>query len=313
MRIPGEDAKGVMGGIDFLRKLALKEESGIGKRVAVVGGGNTAMDACRSAVRAGAEEVYTFYRRTREEMPADKVEVNEAEEEGVIFKFLCNPVEILSKDGVVCGIKAQKMELGEPDASGRRSPVPVEGAFEIVELDTVIMAIGQGTKAEGFEELELTRKGTIVADEKTYMTSVEGVFACGDATNKGADIAIRAIGEAINAAASINEYLGGKKRTFAETSQYDLYSSVEPTFEQIREKHSDKAPVQAAITKLEETLKSGTIDAIKADTEALEKALYELSSKLYQQPGAQGGDQGGNPGAGSDDTVYDADFTDKTN
>jgi formate dehydrogenase major subunit len=100
------------------------------------------MDACRSAVRAGAEEVYTFYRRTREEMPADKVEVNEAEEEGVIFKFLCNPVEILSKDGVVCGIKAQKMELGEPDASGRRSPVPVEGAFEIVELDTVIMAIG---------------------------------------------------------------------------------------------------------------------------------------------------------------------------
>ena len=247
MRIPGEDAKGVMGGIDFLRKLALKEESGIGKRVAVVGGGNTAMDACRSAVRAGAEEVYTFYRRTREEMPADKVEVNEAEEEGVIFKFLCNPVEILSKDGVVCGIKAQKMELGEPDASGRRSPVPVEGAFEIVELDTVIMAIGQGTKAEGFEELELTRKGTIVADEKSYMTSVEGVFACGDATNKGADIAIRAIGEAINAAASINEYLGGKKRTFAETSQYDLYSSVEPTFEQIREKHSDKAPVQKIV------------------------------------------------------------------
>ena len=99
----------------------------LGKRVAIVGGGNTAMDACRSAVRAGAEEVYTIYRRTRAEMPADQVEIDEAEEEGVVFKFLCNPVEIFGKDGRVAQIKAQKMKLGEPDAGGRRAPVPIEG------------------------------------------------------------------------------------------------------------------------------------------------------------------------------------------
>lgn len=247
MRIPGEDAKGVMGGIDFLRHLALHESSGIGRRVAVVGGGNTAMDACRSAVRDGAEKVYVFYRRTRAEMPADKVEVAEAEEEGVVFKFLCNPVEIITKDGAVCGIKAQKMELGEPDAGGRRSPVPIEGAFEELELDTVIMAIGQGTDASGLDGVELTRKGTIAADEKNFMTSVPGVFACGDATNKGADIAVSAIGEAIKAAAAIDNYLCGRKETFEESSVYPLYSSRELTFEQIRAKHSEKQPLPKII------------------------------------------------------------------
>lgn len=130
MRVPGESLNGVMGGIDFLRHVALNEPSGIGERVAVVGGGNTAMDACRTAVRMGAKEVYIIYRRTRDEMPADALEIAQAEEEGVAFKFLTNPVEILGAGGSVRGVRLQQMALGEPDASGRRRPVPVEGAFE---------------------------------------------------------------------------------------------------------------------------------------------------------------------------------------
>lgn len=209
MRVKGEDLTGVVGGIDFLRDVILGNKPQIGKKVAICGGGNTAMDACRTAVRLGAEEVYVIYRRTRAEMPADEVEITEAEEEGVTFKFLTNPDEILGKDGKVTGVRLQVMELGEPDESGRRRPVPVEGKFEELALDTVIMAIGQGTNPAGFEELELTRKNTISADEKTFRTSMEGVFAVGDATNRGASIAIEAIGEAQKAANVIDSYLKG--------------------------------------------------------------------------------------------------------
>lgn len=210
MRVPGESLNGVMGGIDFLRHVALNEPSGIGERVAVVGGGNTAMDACRTAVRMGAKEVCVIYRRTRDEMPADALEIAQAEEEGVVFKFLTNPVEILGAGGAVRGVRLQKMALGEPDASGRRRPVPVEGAFEELPLDTVIMAIGQWTNPAGFEAVELTKRGTIAADESTFRTSLEGVFAVGDATNKGADIAISAIGEAGKAAKAIDGFLKGR-------------------------------------------------------------------------------------------------------
>lgn len=210
MRIPGEDFEGVYGGIDFLRSVALKKPVKLGKKVAVIGGGNTAMDACRSAVRLGAEEVYVIYRRTRAEMPAEKVEIDEAEEEGVIYKFLNNPVEIIGEDGKVKAVKLQVMELGEPDAGGRRSPVPVEGKFETIELDNVIMAIGQKINIKGFECLELTDRGNISADSKTFRTSLDGVFAVGDATNRGASIAIEAIGEAQKASEVIDSYLNGK-------------------------------------------------------------------------------------------------------
>lgn len=210
MRIPGEDLNGVYGGIDFLRSVALKNPVKLGKKVAVIGGGNTAMDACRSAVRLGAEEVYVIYRRTRAEMPAEKVEIDEAEEEGVIYKFLNNPVEIIGEDGKVKAVKLQVMELGEPDAGGRRSPVPVEGKFETIELDNVIMAIGQKINISGFESLELTNRGNIAADTKTFRTSLDGVFAVGDATNRGASIAIEAIGEAQKASEVIDSYLNGE-------------------------------------------------------------------------------------------------------
>ena len=214
MGVEGEDLDGVLGGIDFLRSVAMKNPVDIGKKVAVIGGGNTAMDACRSAVRLGAEEVYVIYRRTRAEMPAEKVEIDEAEEEGVIYKFLCNPSEIIGENGRVKAVKLQKMMLGEPDAGGRRKPVPVEGEFETIELDTVIMAIGQKINIKGFEQLELTNRGNIAADEKSFRTSLDGVFAVGDATNRGASIAIEAIGEAQKASEVVDRYLHGENVSY---------------------------------------------------------------------------------------------------
>ena len=209
MNVKGEDADGVLGGIDFLRECAIGNAPSIGKNVAVCGGGNTAMDACRTAVRLGAENVYIIYRRTMSEMPAEKIEIEEASEEGVIFKFLTNPDEIISENSHVTKIRLQCMELGDPDSSGRRSPVPIEGKFEEIPVDTVIMAIGQKTDPVGLEALEKTKKGTVSADTASFRTSEDGVFAVGDVSNKGADIAISAIGEAKKASEVIHAYLNG--------------------------------------------------------------------------------------------------------
>ena len=206
---PGQELRGVLGGIDFLRAVAEGETPDIGSKVAVVGGGNTAMDACRTAVRLGAEQVYVVYRRTRDEMPANAEEIDEAMEEGVIFKFLTNPAEVLGENGHVTGVKLQVMELGAPDASGRRSPVPVEGKFETLDVDSVIAAIGQKVEPSAFP-VELNRRGIIAADEATFRTNLEGVFAVGDATNGGADIAIAAIGEASRCANVVDSYLKGR-------------------------------------------------------------------------------------------------------
>lgn len=210
LRCPGTDAEGVIGGIDFLRKFVVNEPIKTGDRIAIVGGGNTAMDACRTAIRLGAKEVYNIYRRTKAEMPADEVEIKEAEEEGVTFKFLTNPLEIISEGNRVSKVRLQKMKQGEPDASGRRRPVPIEGAEETIEVDSVILAIGQRTDTTGFEDLDLTDWGTICADENTFLTNLPGVFAGGDATNNGASIAIAAIGDGKKAAGVICSYLEGK-------------------------------------------------------------------------------------------------------
>lgn len=215
MRVKGEDAKGVYGGIDFLRSVIQGNPVDIGEKVAVCGGGNTAMDACRTAIRLGAKEVYVIYRRTKNEMPAEEIEIKESEEEGVIYKFLTNPVEIHSEDGKVCGMTLQLMELGEPDASGRRKPVAIEGKTEYLPLDSVIMAIGQKLDSNDFDSVvDLTDRGTILADEDTFLTNVDGVFAIGDATNKGASIAIAAIGEADRCAEVVDAYLNGKTLDF---------------------------------------------------------------------------------------------------
>lgn len=210
MRTPGEELDGIYGGIDFLRAVALKQEINIGDKVVICGGGNTAMDACRTAVRLGAKEVYCVYRRTRNEMPAEDIEIAEAEEESVQFKFLTNPISFNGKDGKVKSVTLQLMELGEPDASGRRRPVAIEGKTEELDVDSVIVAIGQKLVNEDVSELKLTDRGNIEADIDTFKTNIEGVFAIGDATNRGASIAIEAIGEANRCALSIDAYLNGE-------------------------------------------------------------------------------------------------------
>lgn len=211
MRTPGEELDGVYGGIDFLRSVIQGESVEIGENVAICGGGNTAMDACRTAVRLGAKNVYVVYRRTRNEMPAEKIEIDEAEEEGVQYKFLTNPISFNGENGKVKSITLQVMELGEPDKSGRRSPVPVEGKTEEIAVDSVIMAIGQKLVKEDVAELELTDRGNIKADIDTFETNIDGVFAIGDATNRGASIAIEAIGEANRCSVAVDAYLKGEE------------------------------------------------------------------------------------------------------
>lgn len=232
----GEELSGVLSGIDFLRDVNMGNRPDVGKAVAVVGGGNTAMDACRTAVRCGAENVYVIYRRTRAEAPAEDIEIEEAMEEGVEFLFLTNPAEIIGENGKVKAVKLQIMELGEPDASGRRKPVPVEGAFKTIEVDTVIAAIGQKCLPTGLEEIGMTKWGTIVADEVTGMTNIEGVFAAGDATNNGASIAIDAIAEANIAARAIDAYLIGMPMDFPKP----YYSERKVTAEMLADR--EKAP-----------------------------------------------------------------------
>lgn len=210
LRVDGNDAKGVYGGIEFLNKFAVNKPIKVGERIAVIGGGNTAMDACRTAIRLGAKEVYAIYRRTKDDMPAVDVEIEEAEEEGVTFKFLRNPVEILKdEDGHVRGIKLQEMEQGKPDASGRSSVSPVEGSFETLDIDSVIISIGQKLAPEGLEEILVNQWGNIDSEEGTYRTNLEGVFAGGDCVNNGAGIAIEAIADGKNAARVIQSYLEG--------------------------------------------------------------------------------------------------------
>ncbi len=232
----GEDLEGVLSGIDFLRDVNMGNIPDIGKNVAVVGGGNTAMDACRTAVRCSAENVYVIYRRTRAEAPAEDIEIEEAIEEGVQFLFLTNPDEIIGENGKVKEIRLQVMELGEPDASGRRKPVPVEGQFKTLSVDTVISAIGQKCNPDGFDAVALTNRGTIIADDTTEMTNLDGVFAAGDATNRGASIAIDAIAEANKAARAINAYLLGMPMDFRKP----YYSKKNVTAEMLAD-HAKKA------------------------------------------------------------------------
>lgn len=227
----GEDAEGVIGGIDFLRKVVRNEEIELGEKVAIVGGGNTAMDACRTAVRLGAKEVYNIYRRTKDEMPADMVEIEEAEEEGVIFKNLTNPLEVIKdENGHVKEVVLQVMELGEPDESGRRRPVPVEGKTETIAIDTMILAIGQAVDASIFD-CDKTRKNAIAYDKETFMTSIPGVFAGGDCGNDKISIAVEAIADAKKASEVIDAYLDGEVIRYEKPFFVERDDITEKTFE----------------------------------------------------------------------------------
>ena len=220
MNIPGENLKGVYSANEFLTRTNLMKAYQPdattpirkGKHVAVVGGGNVAMDAARCAKRLGAE-VTIIYRRTEAELPARLEEIEHAKEEGIIFRFLTNPLEIIGdEDGWVAAARCQKMQLGEPDASGRRRPVPIEGAEEVIPLDTVIMALGTSPNPlirDTTDGLDTQRWGGIIVEEETGKTSRDGVYAGGDAVT-GAATVILAMGAGKTAAAAIDEMIQKK-------------------------------------------------------------------------------------------------------
>jgi len=215
MQITGEDQPGVYSGIGFLRDVVLGKRVEIGRKVVVVGGGNTAIDAARTAVRLGAEEVTIVYRRSRQEMPANAEEVEGAEEEGVKFQFLSNPVKLNGANGRVKSIECVKMALGAPDASGRRRPEPVAGSEFAIEADAVIMAIGQGVDASGLganSAVKMSKRGGIAVNEETMETTQPGVFAGGDCAS-GPATAVEGIGAGHRAATYIDQYLKGQKVT----------------------------------------------------------------------------------------------------
>ena len=223
MGIPGESLKGVYSANEFLTRSNLmkayrpdsKTPIYVGRAVAVVGGGNVAMDAARSALRLGAETVYIVYRRGMEELPARKEEIEHAEEEGIVFKTLCNPVEILSDDkGFVRAIRCIKMELGEPDASGRRRPIEVAGSEFEMDVDTVIMSLGTSPNPlirPPTPGPETTKHGCIVTGGDDGATRRAGVYAGGDAVT-GAATVIKAMGAGKAAAKAIDQYIQNKAK-----------------------------------------------------------------------------------------------------
>ena len=209
MGIPGEEAPGVIHGLNFLREANAGAKVSLGERVAVIGGGNAAIDAARVALRLGAKEVTIVYRRSRVEMPAVHTEVDEAEREGIKIDILAAPVRVLTEDNRVTGIECIRMELGEPDASGRRRPIPIKGSEFTLDVDNVIIAIGQAVAKEGLpEELEYTNWGTLKVDPVSLETNIAGVFAGGDVVAGPADVIV-AIAAGKETAVSIERYLSG--------------------------------------------------------------------------------------------------------
>lgn len=237
LRIPGEDAPGVMTGTEMLTKVGLGVSTGIGQRVVVVGGGNTAIDSARTSVRLGAD-VTLMYRRSRNEMPANIEEIEGAEEEGVKFQFLSQPVEVvLDENGKARGLKYVRMELGEPDASGRRRPEPVAGSETIIEADTILAAIGQKPALDCLYEdgefcpLEATRWRTLAANPDTLQTAIPYVFTGGDMFT-GPNLVISAIGGGRKAARSIHHYLASNTVPVSDKllhglMEYTLFKDVE--------------------------------------------------------------------------------------
>lgn len=220
MDIPGENLVGVMSSNEYLTRVNLMDAANPesdtpvlqGKKVAVIGGGNTAMDSVRTARRLGAERAMIVYRRSEEEMPARLEEVKHAKEEGVVFMTLHNPVEYIGDErGRVKQMRLQKMELGEPDASGRRRPVPVEGAIETIDVDEVIVSVGVSPNPlipRAFQGLEVSRKGTIVVNEESMRSTLPDVYAGGDIVRGGATV-ILAMGDGRKAAAAMDAALRG--------------------------------------------------------------------------------------------------------
>jgi len=212
LNIPGEDAKGVLPGVDFLRRVNLGENVEVGEKVAVIGGGDVAIDAARMALRLGAREVSIVYRRTKEEMPANVEEVEEAEDEKIKILYLLAPTRILADNGRVKGMECIRMELGDYDESGRRRPIPVKGSEFTMDVDTIIPEVGYKPELTCFKEEEgfkITRAGTLAADPITLATHIPGVFAGGDVVT-GPSTIVQAMAHGYQAAVSIDRYLKGQ-------------------------------------------------------------------------------------------------------
>jgi formate dehydrogenase beta subunit len=232
MGVEGEDNgyRGFIPGVKYLLDISQgKDPYPEGKKVVVVGGGNVAIDCVRSSFRIGKEDVNLVYRRTIVEMPADPVEIHDAEQEKVKFHYLCNPTRIIARDGKVVGVECNRMELGEPDKSGRRRPVPIAGSEFIIETDILIPAIGQRVNLSFLSEkdgIKLTKWNTIDADEGTFTTSQEGVFASGDCVT-GPDVLVKATGTGKRAAEMIDLFLaGGRVEASVDENFRTLFSNM---------------------------------------------------------------------------------------
>ena len=223
MGIPGENLIGVLSSNEYLTRINLMgagrggdTPAPTGKRIAVIGGGNTAMDSVRTAMRMGAEKAMIVYRRSEAEMPARVEEVRHAKEEGVEFLTLCNPVEYLAdENGAVRAMRVQRMELGEPDSSGRRSPVAIEGAIDEIEVDAVIVSVGVSPNPlipNSVDGLEITRRGTIAVNDTTLRSSLPTLFAGGDIVRGGATV-ILAMGDGRQAAAAMHAQIQEQSQT----------------------------------------------------------------------------------------------------
>jgi len=278
LEIEGSDTRGMWSGIELLEKFHAGKEIKVGKRVMVIGGGNTAIDAARCSLRLGAERVTIVYRRSRDEMPANPAEIIAAEEEGIRFKFLSAPNRILNGSGHVSGMEIQQMELGEPDPSGRRRPIPIEGALETVDCDMVVEAVGQFPDIDfldekGIPNLQTTKWKTIDARESTLQTDVPYIFTGGDCFT-GPGLAVEAIAAGRYAARSIHYYvtkgeippIEDRQKDFIPQSLHKSISGIEP-----------KPRVHEPVVTLEDRL--GTFKEVEGTIDE-EDARYEATRCL---------------------------------
>ena len=254
--VPGEELEGVLGGVDFLRRVNLGEKPEIGEKCAVIGGGNVAMDVCRTALRLGAKDTYVLYRRSQSEMPADEEELAEAMEEGVQFRFLTNITEIIGSEGKVSAVKAELMELGEAGPDGRRKPVGT-GKFETIAVDSVIGAVGQVIDLGGIapEAMSFTKKGTVIVDEVTAQTGQKDIFAGGDFVT-GPRFAIDAIAAGRVGAESIHRFvhegqslvLGRAVKEYLSLDKDNVVVPIKSLRPAPRQKAADGSPEEAKKT-----------------------------------------------------------------
>lgn len=211
LKIDGEDLKGVFNAIDILKKVNIGESINLGKKVIVIGGGDTAIDTARAALRLGSEEVRVVYRRTRNEMPAIPSEIDEAEKEGIIYDFLTAPVRIVGSNNIATSLLCNKMRLGEKDESGRPRPMPIKGSEYLIQADSIVVATGQYSDINIFpKELSISTSGTIIVNPETMATNIPGVYAGGDVV-KGPDVLVAAMGMGRRASLAIDKYLRGEK------------------------------------------------------------------------------------------------------